>query len=304
MTKRPEPSTGLPSGQPTMHLSRPVLVSISTLGVVLIAGWIALIFGQISSRNGQPQTQSSTASVASSPTETASSDDKFPPDDRVWERPVSTADEPPLRLKSIGFELGAYDPSTSRAGDLVFTKERLNFKRLWMDYGFTIPGSQSAGRQDKRNPQPTFIVPLGTKVRALVDGVVLDVPKLYSNDYSVMIGTGDPQSPWRYELEHVVNPTVKAGDTVKAGQVVAEAANFGNHAPAGFGVFEIGILKGGNPPQHICPFAYLDPSIKEDTLEKIRSVYTAWEDFVGDPTLYNEATMPVPGCELLDPIDG
>lgn len=210
---------------------------------------------------------------------------------------------PPLLLKSLGLELGVYDPVTNRAGDFLFTKKNLQFDRLWMDYGFVIPGDQTSTGENKANPQPTFIVPLGTKVRALVDGEVLEVKTLYSGDWTVMIGTGG-NSPWRYETEHVVNPLVKVGDRVTAGQVVAEAANFNNNAPEGFGLFEIGILKGGNPPDHICPFAYLDPLVKEQIQTNIRDFYQAWEDYTGDTSLYDEAAQPLPGCATLQAIEG
>lgn len=170
------------------------------------------------------------------------------------------------KIKHIGVELDYYNKATNKAGDFLFTKEKLSFDRLFFDFGFEVPAN-SAGPA-KKNPQPTFIVPLGTKVHALVDGTVNDVPKLYSNDYSVMIqGEG---SQLIFETEHVINVTVKKGDVVKAGDVIAEVSDYDAKNYAGLGLVEIGILKGGGsgPPQHLCPFDYLDDSIKEDTLKK------------------------------------
>lgn len=215
----------------------------------------------------------------------------------------SAKDEPPLLIKSLGLTFEPYDAITGRAGDFVFTKTKLQFNRLWMDYGFTIPAEQTSNGVDKRNPQPTFIVPLGTKVHSLVDGTVLEVTMLYSGDYSILVGTGDKQSPWRYETEHVVNPLVKVGDTVTAGEVIAEAGNFNNNAPDGFGLFEIGLLRGGNPPQHLCPFQYLDPSTEEKVFATIRRLYSDWENYIGNTNLYDETTA-TPGCETLDKIEG
>lgn len=203
---------------------------------------------------------------------------------------VGTVDEPPLKLKSIGVNFE----------DFKFTREKLQFNRLFIDYGFFIPASSAS--PDKKNPQPTFILPLGTKVRSLVDGIVVDIPTLWSGDYSVMVGNGDDRSQWRYETEHVINVLVKVGDKVSAGQVIAEVSGFDKGAPAGFGAVEIGILKGGNPPQHVCPFAYLDESIKTETLKKISAFFKAWEEYVGDSTLYPEMSL-VPGCLTLDPIE-
>lgn len=209
-------------------------------------------------------------------------------------------DEPPLLLKGIGVNLAEYDPVTSKAGDFVFTKQKFQFDRIWMDYGFSIPAS-SAGVA-KLNPQPTFILPLGTKVRSLVDGVVVDIPKLYSGDYSVMVAP-DAQSQWRYETEHVINPIVKVGDRVVAGQVVAEVSDYDSRYTPGFGLVEIGILKGGNPPQHVCPFQYLDPSIRDATQQHMRAFYRAWETYRGQSTLYDETVEPV-GCLSTEAIDG
>jgi len=229
----------------------------------------------------------------------------------LWKLPASnltpgqksgrtSPDEPPLLLKGIGVNLAEYNPVTNKAGDFVFTKQKLQFDRIWMDYGFTIPAS-SAGVA-KRNPQPTFILPLGTKVRSLVDGIVVDIPKLYSGDYSVMVAP-DMNSRWRYETEHVINPIVKIGDRVKAGQIVAEVSDYQSRHTPGFGLVEIGILKGGNPPQHLCPFQYLDPSVKEDIQRNMQSFYQAWEKYRGKPGLYAKTTEPI-GCLTTELIDG
>ena len=213
----------------------------------------------------------------------------------------NSSDLPPILLKSIGINLDYYDPKTNRAGDFLFTKEKLEFNRLFMDYGFFIPASSAS--PDKKNPQPTFIVPLKTPARSLVDGVVANIPKLWSGDYSVQVTTDGKLQKWVYETEHLINPTVKVGDKVTAGQIVGEVSDFNHGAPPGFGTVEIGVLKGGNPPEHVCPFAYLDPSIKEEMLTKIKAFYKSWEEYLGDTALYNE-NEEIPGCLTLDLIEG
>ena len=208
--------------------------------------------------------------------------------------PVSNSDEPPLKLKSIGVDFS----------DFKFTKEKLEFNRLFMDYGFVIPANTTSTGKDKANPQPTFVVPLGTPARSLVDGVVAAIPTLWSGDFSVQVTTDGKMQKWVYETEHLINPKVKVGDKVTAGQIVGEVSDFNSGAPEGYGTVEIGILKGGNPPEHICPFAFLDESIKEETLAKIKALYISWEDYIGDKTLYNEDSYRVPGCLTFDPIPG
>ncbi|OGM32656.1 hypothetical protein A2803_01185 [Candidatus Woesebacteria bacterium RIFCSPHIGHO2_01_FULL_44_21] len=212
----------------------------------------------------------------------------------VQTNPASNSDEPPLKLKSIGVNFS----------DFKFTKERLQFNRLFMDYGFVIPADTSSTNKDKANPQPTFVVPLGTPARSLVDGVVAAIPTLWSGDFSVQVTADGKMQKWIYETEHLINLKVKVGDKVTAGQIVGEVSDFNNGAPEGFGAVEMGILKGGNPPEHVCPFAFLDESIKEETLTKIKALYISWEDYIGDETVYDEDSYQFPGCLTLDPIEG
>lgn len=207
-----------------------------------------------------------------------------------------------VKIKNIGINLDEYDPATGMAGDLKFTKANFasGMQMLFSEFGYEVAAS-SAGPA-KKNPQPTFIAPLGTKVMSLVDGEVVDVPKLYSNDYSVHVkGEG---SDLIFETEHVINVTVKKGDKVKAGQVIAEVSDYDAKNYDGLGLFEIGILKGGNPPSHICPFDYLDDSIKDDTLSKITALKKSWEEYRGDTTIYDEANTAIPGCISREPIEG
>jgi prepilin-type N-terminal cleavage/methylation domain-containing protein len=204
------------------------------------------------------------------------------------------------KIKHLGVNLGTYDPATNKAGDFTFTKEKLSFNRLFFEFGFEVPAN-SAGPA-KKNPQPTFILPLGSKVYSLVDGEVTDVPKLYSNDYSVMV-QGE-NSDLIFETEHVINVKVKKGDKVKAGDEIAEVSDYDAKNYAGMGLVEIGILKGGNPPSHICPFDYLDDSIKDETLKKISALQKSWEEYIGDTSIYDEANAALPGCVSRAPVEG
>ncbi|MBI2601063.1 M23 family metallopeptidase [Candidatus Daviesbacteria bacterium] len=207
--------------------------------------------------------------------------------------PKASDDEPPLLLKSIGVNLD----------DIVFSKAYLTgFEMPFMGFGYVIPAKFSSTGKNKANPQPTFILPLGTKVLSIVDGVVVNIPTLWSKDYSILVSADGQYGKWMYETEHIINPKVKKGDKVKAGQVIAEVSDFNKNIP-GFGIVEIGILKGGSPPQHICPFAYLDPSIKEETFTKIKALYKSWEEYIGNTALYNE-DEPVTGCVSMNPIEG
>ena len=209
-----------------------------------------------------------------------------------------------VKIKHIGVNLDYYDPKTNKAGDLVFTKAKFTsgIQLLFTDYAYVIKGANTSTGQDKANPQPTFILPLGSKVYSLIDGEVFNVPKLYSNDYSVMVqGEG---SELIFETEHVINVKVKKGDKVKAGDVIAEVSDYSAHGYNGLGLVEIGVLKGGNPPSHLCPFDYLDDSIKDETIKKINALKKSWEKYRGDTSLYDESKEVTPGCLSREPIEG
>ncbi len=205
-------------------------------------------------------------------------------------------------IEHIGVEIGDYDPSTRSAGDFVFTRSPVFLGKIFHDYGELL-NATADGSKTKLNVQPTYLLPMGTKVRALTSGTVERIVELYSGDYSVMI-MKSRDSPWRYELEHVINPVVKPGDKVVAGQVVAEVSTHMSQYNSGYGFVEIGILKGGNPPIHYCPYAYLDPKVKGNLTAKISALYKAWEAYREDDSLYEENDYATPGCLTLDPLEG
>lgn len=214
------------------------------------------------------------------------------------------ASESKVKIKHIGVNLGYYDPKANKAGDFVFSKANFTsgIQSLFTEYGFVIPASVSGTGADKANPQPTFILPIGSKVYSLIDGEVTSIPKLYSNDYSVHVkGEG---SALIFETEHVENVVVKVGDKVKAGDVVAEVSGYSKQGYDGMGLVEIGVLRGGRPPYHVCPFDYLDDSIKSETFKKIEALKKSWESYRGDTTVYDETNTVIPGCINRKVIEG
>ncbi|HSX46104.1 MAG TPA: M23 family metallopeptidase [Candidatus Saccharimonadia bacterium] len=213
-----------------------------------------------------------------------------------------------LYLKSIGFHIDNYDPATNHAGDMVFTHEDHDLSdvsnEILSDFGTQDP--RSPNDPTKRNPQPTFILPLGTKVLSLVDGTVANIEGLYSGDSTIMVTSdGNKYGNYIYETEHIVNPIVKIGDKVKGGQVIGEVSTHGSQYHPGFGIVEIGILHpDGNRATHICPYHYLDSSIKTDVQNKILNIHKAWMDYTGLHSLYHDDTAAEPGCSSLNPVNG
>lgn len=215
----------------------------------------------------------------------------------------AAAKDEPLQLKSIGFNLDNYDPATNHAGDMVFTHEDHDLGMIFADYG--IQDFRSPNDPTKRNVQPTFVLPLGTKVHSLVDGVVVEVKELYSGDETIWVSKFEG-SKYIYETEHINNPVVKKGDQVKGGQIIGEVSTHDSEYHPGFGIVEIGILnpQPNGQAQHICPFHYLDPSIKPDIDKKILNVHQAWMNYINMPNLYDDAHSAEPGCFTLDPVSG
>lgn len=211
--------------------------------------------------------------------------------------PIET--NPDALIKSLGIELAPYDPQTGKAGDILFTKKKLTFNRLFIEYGFVIPAS-SAG-PEKKNLQPTFIVPLGTPVRSLVDGTVTSISTVWSGDYTIHVT--NPGSDFIFETEHVINPLVNVGDTVVAGQIIAEVSDYDTRNYPGMGIVEIGILTSQNgQPTHLCPFLYLHPSIEAQTHANILALYDAWNSYK-HADVYTKSD-PVPGCLIVESIEG
>lgn len=207
------------------------------------------------------------------------------------------------KIKHLGINLDYYNPDTGMAGDVKFVNfdtKAGGLDAIFSEYGRPAPenNGQGAGRL---NPQPTFVAPLGTKVHSLVDGKVFKVEKLYSDDYSVMVMPEG--SELTFETEHIKEVTVKEGDTVKAGDVLGVVSDYDARNLNGMGLVEIGVLEGGNPPKHHCTFDYLDDSIKAETLKKITALEDAWEEFVGDNTVYQQANEPIAGCRTQNPIE-
>ncbi|MFA6042205.1 MAG: M23 family metallopeptidase [Patescibacteria group bacterium] len=210
--------------------------------------------------------------------------------------------QPDLLIKHLGLNVGPYDSATKMAGDIKFIKSKLGgTDRPLSEFGYIIPGANTSTRMDKPNPQPTFSAPLGTKVHAIVDGEVVRIETLYSNDFSIMLASSR-ESEWIYELEHVIKPVVKVGDHVKAGDIIAEVSTHDSQHYPGIGLVEIGILRGGNPPQHVCPFQYLDPTVKVDLQQRIKNLQDAWETYRGNKSIYG--TDQIIGCKSLEPIQG
>ncbi len=222
---------------------------------------------------------------------------------------ASSADIPAV-VENWGFDLQPFDPTTGMAGAMKITgattppadpNNPMDNRYLFIDYG--DPGS---GHTDL---QMAFFLPLDTPVLAMVAGVVCDVPELYSGDFSVRIAPAGVDciragASVLFETEHVLNPLVKVGDQVQAGDQVATVSDYRRDwKPLGLGVVEIGVFfsqQGDSTPWHACPARFLEPSRAVAMTAALASIHAAWEAERGDPDLYDEAAQSPLGCTTLD----
>lgn len=224
-------------------------------------------------------------------------------------QPTSQKDIPAI-IQNWGFNFTDFNSATGYAGDMLikgvvpptFTganaaEDNAQYRHLIGVIGEIVRGAVE--------PQLAFIVLLGTAVTSMVTGTVCDVPKLYSDDYSIRIappGMSCMQGGAYilFEHEHVLAHSVKVGDKVTAGQKIAIASDYNPHWKAkGLGIIETGVFfskKGSNAPWHACLTNYLDPSKKSAMLSTFSKALAAWETERSDSSLYNESAMSPVGC--------
>lgn len=229
----------------------------------------------------------------------------------------SSSDITPV-AQNLGFQLAPFDPATGMAGDVRITGARppvvpsndpnaasLNAANRYIMWPYGM--SESSGGSTKVDVQAAYFLPLGTPIISMVSGTVCDVPKLYSDDYSVRVAPDgvdcghEGKAAVLFETEHVIDPVVKFGDHVSAGQRVATVGTYRRDwAAAGFGIVEIGVAfmkNGSDRPWHACPSLTLDPKIAPRLLAELSAANAAWAEELGDDSLYAGDAMP--GCRLI-----
>lgn len=249
----------------------------------------------------------------------------------VWKLAKSPAPPPtpsgiPSVISSWGIDVAPYDPATKRAGALYVGSIPFppgSVMTAPIQY-YGEGARRPTDPPDYVDPQMTFFVPIGTTVRAIADGTVCAVTKLntgYSDDYSIGIGVSvngqsaciqgpDGRGFGRiatWEHEHVMDPLVKAGDIVKAGQPIAVASYYTKDNwlyTTGYALYEIGILASSpdGRPMHVCPALYLKPEAKDRLLADLASAARAYEANTG-ATHYLPRTLET-GCITEKPAYG
>lgn len=200
-------------------------------------------------------------------------------------------------LKNLGVNIGPWNRQTDRAGDLIFTEDILfeddYIRSEWVFIEFGGTGQRKSDSIGS-NIEYWFFVPLGTEVRAPVDGIVQIGFFEHTQDWGINFYPGEERE-WIVSFEHVVDLKVKDGDRVQAGDVVAEAAP---RIDPDIAMVELAVWKGGRDGIYkFCPFDFLDESLKPEYEEKINRLAKDWEDLIGRD-VYEQEDWVAPGCLL------
>ncbi|MEK6872870.1 MAG: M23 family metallopeptidase [Nanoarchaeota archaeon] len=204
-------------------------------------------------------------------------------------------EDKPSVLKNLGVNIDAWNKQTNLAGDLLFTKDLLfddgNIMNEWVFVEFGGTGQRKSDPLGS-NIEYWFFVPLGTKLRAPVDGIIQVVFFNHTQDWGINFYS-DKGNNWIVSFEHVVNLVVKEGDVVKAGDIIAEAASRINKEIA---MVELAVWRHGSGEIYkFCPFEFLDESLKPIYEEKINQLAKDWEEFIGKD-VYQQEKWVAPGC--------
>lgn len=157
--------------------------------------------------------------------------------------------------------------------------------------GFYIFGDTLKG--GRTNPNFEYAsLKSGTKIISATDGIVAFIKEQSDSSDSEVFIQPKEGSAWTVGYDHVVNITVKKGDTIKAGAVIGEPAVQNN----GLTRFEIQINKDENGiTTHYCPSVLLATSVKDKIVADLTAMQNKWESVTG-LELYDVAKQSPVGC--------
>ncbi|MBU1975237.1 MAG: M23 family metallopeptidase [Nanoarchaeota archaeon] len=199
-------------------------------------------------------------------------------DENLW-------DEHPV-LYDIGINIEPLDSRTKKAGDLDFRAISYSDK-MFLEFG----GDEGDG---SLNPHPMFVLPLGTEIHAVSDGLVNWIKPLGDDDYDMCIYRSE-NDPWCVSYEHIADVRVKEGDKVKVGDVLGKVGRINDFT--NFGKFDLKVWHGGATILNHCPYDLLHESVREERLAEISNLVMEWEDYI-HKDVYNEDDWLVPGCAM------
>jgi murein DD-endopeptidase MepM/ murein hydrolase activator NlpD len=190
-------------------------------------------------------------------------------------------------LANLGVRFAPYDPQTGRAGDFDFTAAK-GMQKIMREFGAPVIAQDGS---TKHLPELDYFLPGGYPIVAIIDGVVSWVQKQGENDYELLLQPS-AKNPWWVSYDHVRDVRVTAGQQVKVGDTLAIASGDDKH-----GFFELMVGSYADTAA-VCPLTMVAPEKRAVAEASIARLMKDWEEFKGDPTIWDEATMTRPGCNL------
>lgn len=209
-------------------------------------------------------------------------------DDKVDNQKVSTVQDKPEsapELENLGVDI--------LGGTLVTDQAVREFSSMGLK-GFYVFGDKLGGKSDTRlNPNFEFAaVKPDSAIIAAVSGKVVNIKEQTgSGDAEIFIQPFDG-SEWTIAYDHIVNVKVTKGSSVKAGDVLGNAAVQGN----GLNRFEIQVNRDQDgQTTHYCPAGLLKSSVKQSLASELKTLQERWEQQTG-LELYDSAAQDPVGC--------
>jgi murein DD-endopeptidase MepM/ murein hydrolase activator NlpD len=221
----------------------------------------------------------------------------------------STNTASPLIIKNWPVKIAAYDSSTQLAGDVYMNKDILVNSHLGLEQ---IPLSEAGRQRTEKNSGKVFTLPTidfltrqGAPLFSVSDGYVVSVDRQVENgrdDYEMHVvpeKTGTHQ--WMVIYDHFINPSVKVGDTVNAGQQIGGTGPVGSGAPYNFIELQVNYnpnigRQGSSPSDGRCPSSSIASGRKQAMSDELNIITSTWESLTGNSSAYNEAAWVAPGC--------
>ena len=190
-------------------------------------------------------------------------------------------------LAHLAVNFAPYDPRTGRAGDFDFTAEK-GLRKIVREFGAPVTTPDGS---TKHLPELDYFVPGGYPIVAIIDGVVSWVQEQGERDYELLLQPS-AKNPWWVSYDHVRDLRVSAGQQVKVGDTLAVASGDDRH-----GFFELMVGSYADTTA-VCPLLLLAPEKRAAAEASIARLMKDWEEFKGDPGVWDEAAMTRPGCSL------
>ena len=233
----------------------------------------------------------------------------------------SRDDTPPVLYNLLIEDFGAFNARTSMMGPFKFSKSFAGGSKptVFDEFGKV----HDAGKPTEyENPTFEYKFPSGTELLSPITGIVDDISwqptESYKQDDWELNIKPSRFSQWRVSIDHVVSlacdlsskevctkallingEEIRVGTEIKAGDSIGYAGNWVDTSNSGMNErteITVGKFASGGVFESYCPIMYLHESVKQDFRDSISSLMDSYEEWSGNPGLYNQSDMIEPGC--------